>query len=180
MSFLMSDSHCSPVNMMLHVNCPLVVISHSRVSLPFAHAVGEPGSVQAQRVVTAANGVTLMLIALMSVFSSLYTRPHCPIITPPPPPPHTVSAFSQPVCRIGILYVCVCVCLCTHGRECMFSVLLHGRLSMCIDFAAFHLHFAVRLLRAVSLLAVLDMKHVKIKGSQLKTVVSRTVSLITA
>lgn len=110
----MSDSHCSPVNMMLHVNCPLVVISHSRVSLPFAHAVGEPGSVQAQRVVTAANGVTLMLIALMSVFSSLYTRPHCPIITPPPPPPHTVSAFSQPVCRIGILYVCVCVCVSVH------------------------------------------------------------------
>lgn len=109
----MSDSHCSPVNMMLHVNCPLVVISHSRVSLPFAHAVGEPGSVQAQRVVTAANGVTLMLIALMSVFSSLYTRPHCPIITPPPTTTaHCVSIFSA--CVPHWHTICVCVRVSVH------------------------------------------------------------------
>lgn len=111
---------------------------------------------------------------------ALHSAPLPHYHAPPPPPPHTVSAFSQPVCRIGILYVCMCVCLCTHGREYVFSVLLHGRLSMCIDFAACHLHVAVRLLCAASLLAVLDMKHVKMKGSQLKTVVSRTISLITA
>lgn len=73
--------------------CSLVVITHGC----FIHAVAELRSVQAQLVVIAANRVVLMLIAVMSVFSLLYTRPSLSHYSPHHHHlHHTVSAFSQP------------------------------------------------------------------------------------
>ena len=90
---------------------------------------------------------------------------------------HCVSIFSACVPHWHTVCVCVCVCLCTHGRECVFSVTAWAS----VDVHWFHrVSFACCCASAVSVLAVLDMKHVKMKGSQLKTVVSRTISLITA
>lgn len=111
-----------------------------------------------------------MLIALMSVFSPLYTQPHCPIITLPPLP-LTVSAFSQPVCRIGI---------------CRRNVCVHAWAGMCVQFyclvvcrcALIQPHAICILLCVccvlVSVLTAWHETHAEMKGRQLKIVVSRT------
>lgn len=57
------QTHCSYANM-------LILLAHTLLLLPASlHAVAALRSLQAQLVVAAANGVTVMLIALMSVFS---------------------------------------------------------------------------------------------------------------
>lgn len=144
--------------------------------LPFIHAVAELRSVQAQLVVIAANAVTLMVIALKSVFSSLYTQSHCPIIASPLP-----NTLCQHFHSLHAHYWHMqgkCVCACARMGENVCSVLLLGCLSMCINSAACHLHFALSLLFGNVCLSA-DWWHetlAKTKGNHLKIVVSRTMS----
>lgn len=61
-------------------------------------------------------------------------------------PPHHTLCQHFPSLYAALEYAGgMCVCLCTHGRECVFSLVL-GCLSMWIDSAACHLHFALGLL----------------------------------
>lgn len=86
-----------------------------------------------------------MLIALKSVFSSLHTQSHCPIITLPPYHTDCVSVFSARMPHYWHMQG-KCMRACAHMGENVCLVLLPGCLSMHIDLATCHLHFALNLL----------------------------------
>lgn len=96
------------------VNSPF---KHCSFSLPFMYAVAGLRSEEYSLLLPAASRVTMMLIALKSIFSLLYNQSHCPIITPPPTI-HCVSifcAFMPHYWHAGEM----CACLCTHGQVCV-------------------------------------------------------------
>lgn len=116
-----------------------------------------------QLIITAANELTPMLIALMRLSSALHIRPHYHAT----PLPRAVSAFSQPLCRLGICRRIVRVCVSVHTRVQLYCSALCQRAS--IQPHAICILLAVCCVESVfSLSAACHETYATMKSSQLK------------